>query len=489
VRGIFIFKYKMNILDIKSFILNWHNNIRYDLNNIDFEKLTKIMEDFCFFILDKDVLKLIENFEFPKSLYKKSNLVNIENIKIGGYEQEKKNNIIIQSMAITGLNRVDKLFDEFCSLADSGSQMIRFAITGISDAKNVEILYNKLQNTKYSSIPMIMCGQYNVFPVISQTNILHYISKLRINPGNISLHSNNIDNFKNTLEYLVKFNQNINNINQSNKKIAIRIGVNWGSLDENFKKMVIDINSKNNFKADSKKLEVCALVMSVLFSSLYAEMLGFDKNLIIVSCKSSDPEILYLSSKLIRLFSDYPIHLGLTEAGSGDDGIVISSAALSPILRDGIGETIRVSITPKINESRTKEVFIAKKILSSLGLLFDKPKIISCPGCGRTDSDYFRILAEDSKKFIEENIEKWCLKYQNDKIRSINIAVMGCLVNGLGEMGHANIGISLPGFREQNSCLVYLDGKKHTVLKGENIKNDFFQIIEEYIYNYSVLKK
>jgi (E)-4-hydroxy-3-methylbut-2-enyl-diphosphate synthase len=480
----------MNLIEIKNFLKTWIDEKRNKISKklYKFDDLNKDIKDLCFFLIKNKILEKIQNYDFQISDQKKTNSVFVNHIKIGGsfdpilnFQQNLHNRkIVIQSMAISALNNIDELFKEFCELCDAGAEIIRIAVLGIEDAKNMEKLCKKLELTKYKSVPIVMCGQYNVFPVISQTNILQYISKLRINPGNISLNKDNVDNFTNTIKYLIDFNKGKkNDINK--KRIAIRIGVNWGSLDSSLKSLVIDTNSL--FDDDQKEInfDVIALVLSVIHSSLYAEMLGFDKDLIVASCKTSEAEKTYLCAKLLSILSDYPIHLGITEAGSGDDGLILSSVGLAPILREGIGDTIRISITPKIFEKRTKEVIIAKQILSSIGLYFFKPKVTSCPGCGRTDSQYFRILAEEIKDYIEKNIDSWVLKYNNEKIRHLKLAVMGCLVNGPGEMSHADIGISLPGFRESGSCLVYLDQEKYCVLKGENIKNEFIEIIEGYI--------
>jgi (E)-4-hydroxy-3-methylbut-2-enyl-diphosphate synthase len=478
---------KKNLNDIeyiKKFLSEWFFKKRNKIHSgfYNQESLINDIKKLCIFILKNQIIKLASDSEFPISMHKKPNIVNISGILVG-----KENDIVIQSMAISPLNQIEKLFQEFKELSTSGAKIIRIAVLGINDANNIEILHQKLLNTEHNKVPIVMCGQYNVFPIISGTNILSYISKLRINPGNISINKDKIDNFGKTIKYLKNFNDHIHITHPGKEKISIRIGVNWGSLDEKLKMLVMDLNG--SLPEDEKiknpvHLEITALILSVLSSGLYAELLGFEKDLIIVSCKTSETESAYLCAKLLRILCDYPIHLGITEAGSGEDGIILSATGLAPLLREKIGNTIRVSITPRPNESRTKEVLVAKQILSSLGLSSFKPKITSCPGCGRTDSSYFRILAEEAKEFIDQNLKNWCEKFEEEKIKNLKIAVMGCLVNGPGEMGHAHIGISLPGFRENNSCLVYLDGKKHCVLKGDNIKEEFFEIIIKYIENH-----
>ena len=246
----------------------------------------------------------------------------------------------------------------------------------------------------------------------------------------------------------------------------------------------MDLNNKLPNPHSSNHVERIALVLSAISSGLYAEMLGLDSNLIIISCKTSTVLDSYITYKLIHILCDYPIHLGITEAGQGDDGIILTACGIAPLLLQGIGSTLRVSITPKMNESRTKEVYICKQILQSMGIRQFKPKTTSCPGCGRTDSSFFRELTERVDIFIQENLENWCEKYQNQNVRELKVAVMGCLVNGPGESKHADIGISLPGYRESHSAVVYLDGEKYCVLRAEdeiNITEEFFIIIEHYI--------
>jgi (E)-4-hydroxy-3-methylbut-2-enyl-diphosphate synthase len=464
-------------------IASWFYDLRNKIENkvINIDNFSEHVEPILHTMLTCDLRDLVDDQNFTninKSI--KKQLVDVNGVLIGGDEQ-----VAVQSMAIGSLqsNNIDKLYKEFIELADAGSQIIRIACIGKEDASNMRLLKERLHGTKYDAIPIVMCGQYNVAPIIKETDILQYISKLRLNPGNIALHSKDYDNFVDTIQYLVEYNAKL----KDRKKICVRIGVNWGSLDQKLKTLVMDLNGKLDKPRDPSHVERITLVISAISNGLYAELLGLSPNLIIVSCKTSTVIDSYIVNKLLNAMCDYPIHLGITEAGGGDDGIVLSASGIAPLLLQGIGNTLRVSITPKMNEFRLKEVLICKQILQSVGVRQFKPKTTSCPGCGRTDSSFFRDLAERTDKFIQANLEDWCEKYNNEDIRGLKVAVMGCLVNGPGESKHSDVGISLPGFRESATALVFIDGKKHKVLRAENLENnqnivdEFFQIIEEYV--------
>ena len=461
-----------------NFLASWFYETRKKIQNgtINIDNFSQNIEEILYKLLSYDLRKLVDDQNFSQiNQNKEKNRVNVGGVFIGGDEK-----FIVQSMAINSLEKIDALHKEFIELADAGSEIIRIACVSESDASKMRLLKERLHGTKYDAIPIVMCGQYNVAPIIKNTDILDHISKLRINPGNITLHAKNDDNFIETIKYLVLYNSKLTN----RPKICVRIGVNWGSLDAKLKTIVMDMNNKLPEPRSSSHVERIVLVLSAISSGLYAEILGLNKNLIIVSCKTSTVIDGYITSKLMNILCDYPIHLGITEAGQGDDGVVLTACGIAPLLLQGIGSTLRVSITPKINESRTKEVYVCKQILQSVGIRQFKPKTTSCPGCGRTDSSFFRELAEKVDIFIKENLENWCVQYQNEDIRGLKVAVMGCLVNGPGESKHSDIGISLPGYRESHSAVVYLDGEKHCVLKAENkinITEEFFKIIEKYV--------
>ena len=456
--------------------------------SVNQDNFHECVEPVLHLLLATDLRQLVDNQEFTRinsGVLKR--LVNVGGVLVGGNEP-----CVVQSMALGSLQieNIDKLCKEFIELADAGSQIIRIACISQSDAANMRLLKEKLfeqdfrDGTQYGKIPVVMCGQYNVAPIIKETDILRHIAKLRINPGNIAIHSKDYDNFKETISHLVEHNKGM----PDGKKICVRIGVNWGSLDEKLKTLVMDINSRLAEPRNSAHVERVALVISAISSGLYAELLGLSADLIVISCKTSTVVDTYVVTKLLHHLCDYPIHLGVTEAGQGDDGVVLTACGIAPLLLQGIGSTLRVSLTPRMNESRTKEVIICRQILQSVGVRQFRPKTTSCPGCGRTDSTFFRRLAEQADEFIQSNLEEWCRIYKNEKIRGLKVAVMGCLVNGEGESKHADIGISLPGFRESNVAIVYLDRAKHCVLRADNLGEDgsdiaikFFEIIEKYV--------
>ena len=461
-----------------NFLASWFYKTREKIQNgvMNAENFSQNVEEILNVLLSYDLKELVEDQNL--SLINK----NIEKrlVNVGGVLLGKNGQCVVQSMAINSLQKIDALHKEFIELADAGSEIIRIACVSENDAAKMRLLKERVHGTKYDKIPIVMCGQYNVAPIIKNTDILNHIAKLRINPGNITLNAKNDDNFIETIKHLVTFNSQL----IDRPKICVRIGVNWGSLDQKLKTIVMDLNNKLPNPHSSNHVERIALVLSAISSGLYAEMLGLDSNLIIISCKTSTVLDSYITYKLIHILCDYPIHLGITEAGQGDDGIILTACGIAPLLLQGIGSTLRVSITPKMNESRTKEVYICKQILQSMGIRQFKPKTTSCPGCGRTDSSFFRELTERVDIFIQENLENWCEKYQNQNVRELKVAVMGCLVNGPGESKHADIGISLPGYRESHSAVVYLDGEKYCVLRAEdeiNITEEFFIIIEHYI--------
>jgi len=268
----------------------------------------------------------------------------------------------------------------------------------------------------------------------------------------------------------------------------IRIGVNWGSLDQEMLKTLMDSNSLLNQPLSSKSIMKEALIRSVLDSANQAESLGLSKNKIIVSCKVSDVQDLIEVYTNLSKRCNYPLHLGLTEAGIGSKGIVASAASMGYLLQNGIGDTIRISLTPEPNESRVKEVIVAQELLQTMGIRAFSPIVIACPGCGRTTSTFFQQLAGDIQVYLRESMPGWKHKYQG--VEEMTVAVMGCVVNGPGESKMANLGISLPGTGEVPVAPVYVDGKKTVTLKGDNIGIDFIDIINSYVEkNYQTNKK
>jgi (E)-4-hydroxy-3-methylbut-2-enyl-diphosphate synthase len=349
-------------------------------------------------------------------------------------------------------------------LTDAGSELVRVTVNNEISAENIIKIRDILYKSNYTT-PIIGDFHYNAHTLLSAyPETAAALDKYRLNPGNIGGLNKFDDNFAQIIAIAIK-----------NDK-PVRIGGNWGSLSRQYLENTI-VNGEKS--ADYESIIKEGLIDSVLKSAKYAEDLGLQSDKIILSCKVSSV------SQLVDVYSEiatkckYPLHLGLTEAGMGDNAVISSVAAISILLNEGIGDTIRVSLTPDKMGIRTKEVEVCKDILSSLNLKQFKPKVISCPGCGRTSSNYFIDLTKDINKHIDNNMLEWKSKYIG--VENINIAVMGCIVNGPGESKHANIGISLPGTNESPSAPVFIDGEKVTTLKGDHIRDDFIKLVEEYI--------
>jgi len=383
-------------------------------------------------------------------------------VDVGGVIIGSSHPIRIQSMTNTQTEDSLKTASQIKELYDSGSEIVRITVNNEDSAKSVIKIKDLLVKSNYN-LPLVGDFHYNGHTLLANyPEAASILDKYRINPGNVGSSDN-----KNFTEII--------NIAKKNNK-AVRIGGNWGSLSRSYlEKTIVDGKKSDRYEEIIKD----ALIDSVLKSALLAEEIGLPSNKIILSCKvSSVTELVEVYTEIAKKCK-YPLHLGLTEAGMGDEAIVSSVAALSILINYGIGDTIRVSLTPDKMGARTKEVDVCKNILSSLGLKQFKPKVVSCPGCGRTSSNYFIELTKDINNHIENNMITWKSKYRN--VENINIAVMGCIVNGPGESKHANIGISLPGTNESPSAPVYVDGEKVTTLKGETIKEDFLNIVETYI--------
>ncbi|RLA06423.1 MAG: 4-hydroxy-3-methylbut-2-en-1-yl diphosphate synthase [Gammaproteobacteria bacterium] len=387
---------------------------------------------------------------------KKTNIVKIGDIKIGGL-----NPIVIQSMTSTDTADIQATTSQIIKLYNAGSQMIRITVNNDDSAKAVVKIKEKLLQ-KNINVPLIGDFHFNGDRLLKRhLGCAESLNKYRINPGNIK------DNqFLNLIELAIKHNK------------AIRIGVNWGSLDQSLLAKMLD---KNNQKKQSLPLDVInkqAVIESAISSAKLAEKIGLSKNKIILSCKMSAVQDLIDVYRDLNRSCNYALHLGLTEAGLGNKGIVSSVAALSILLQQGIGDTIRISITPIGQQKRDEEVKIARQLLQSMQINFFKPEIIACPGCGRTSSDSFIKLAQASENFINKNYHKWQHK---KNINNIKIAVMGCVVNGPGESKYADIGISLPGSGEDMVAPIYINGKKSMTVKGENMADDFLKILKKYL--------
>jgi len=390
--------------------------------------------------------------------------VDIDHVKIGAGAP-----VVVQSMTSTDTENVDATVKQCLSLAQAGSELIRLTVNTDGAAKAIPIIKEKLLSQNIST-PLVGDFHFNGHKLLtSYPECAEALSKYRINPGNVGKGKGNQheNNFSQMIEIAIK-----------NDK-AVRIGVNWGSLDQNLMAKMMDQNSELKQPKTTQQVMHDALIFSAIDSARLAEAIGLSKNKIILSCKMSGVQDLISIYRNLHQQCDYPLHLGLTEAGMGDKGIVASTAALSVLLQEGIGDTIRISLTPEPGASRNKEVLIAQEILQALELRAFTPAVISCPGCGRTSSDYFQHLAKDIQGFLKNNISNWRPKYPG--VENMKVAVMGCVVNGPGESKHANIGISLPGSGEKPVAPVYEDGQKTVTLKGDNIAKEFESIVLRYI--------
>jgi (E)-4-hydroxy-3-methylbut-2-enyl-diphosphate synthase len=352
-------------------------------------------------------------------------------------------------------------------LAIAGSELVRITVNTPEAAEQVPFIREQLDRMGID-VPLIGDFHYNGhrlltdYPAMAQA-----LSKYRINPGNVGKGEKKDKQFAMMIEAAVKYDK------------CVRIGVNWGSLDQELLVDLMDENAKRAEPWDAKQVMVQALVTSALDSAAYARELGLDPNQIIISCKVSGVQDLISAYRALSARCDYALHLGLTEAGMGIKGTVASATALGVLLQEGIGDTIRVSLTPQPGEARTQEVLIALEVLQSLGLRSFNPSVTACPGCGRTTSTTFQELAKQIDDYLRAQMPVWKAKYPG--VENMKVAVMGCIVNGPGESKHADIGISLPGTGEAPAAPVFIDGQKAMTLRGEGIATEFHQIVERYI--------
>ncbi len=352
------------------------------------------------------------------------------------------------------------------ALAAAGSQLVRITVNNEEAAAAVPEIAARLRDLGVQ-VPLIGDFHYNGHLLLANyAETARVLDKYRINPGNVGSKRRD-ENFS-----------IIARIAAENRK-AVRIGVNWGSLDQDLLTRMMDANASSEKPLEAKEVYIEAMIESALLSAELAEECGVAHNQIIISAKVSGVQDLVEVYRRLASRCDYPLHLGLTEAGMGSKGIISSAAALSILLAEGIGDTIRVSLTPKPNGDRTEEVQIAQQILQSLDLRRFNPQVTACPGCGRTTSTFFQHMAEDIQIYLRDQMPVWREKYPG--VSDLKVAVMGCVVNGPGESKHANIGISLPGTFEEPKAPVYVDGKLMVTLKGDNIVPEFLQILENYV--------
>jgi (E)-4-hydroxy-3-methylbut-2-enyl-diphosphate synthase len=380
--------------------------------------------------------------------------------------------VVVQSMTNTDTADAKSTIEQVYALWQAGSEVVRITVNSPEAAAQVSAIRHGL-DALGCDVPLVGDFHYNGHKLLqAYPDCAKALAKYRINPGNVGKGSKRDEQFASMVEAAIHY------------KKAVRIGVNWGSLDQAKMAQMMDDNAKSATPLSSGALMQEALIQSALESAQQAVNLGLDPNQIIISCKVSNVQDLVSVYRTLSDRCDYPLHLGLTEAGMGSKGIVASTAALSLLLQEGIGDTIRVSLTPEPNESRTKEVVVAQEILQTMGIRAFTPLVTACPGCGRTTSTYFQELAMQIQAYLRQQMPVWRAAYPG--VADMSVAVMGCVVNGPGESKLANIGISLPGTGETPVAPVFVDGQKTVTLKGDHIAQEFQAIVEEYVkHNYA----
>jgi (E)-4-hydroxy-3-methylbut-2-enyl-diphosphate synthase len=388
-------------------------------------------------------------------------------VNIGGIRVGSDAPVVVQSMTNTDTADVESTIQQVASLARAGSELVRVTVNNDEAAKAVPYIVEGIRQKGWET-PIVGDFHYNGHLLLRKyPDCAKALSKYRINPGNVSIGRKDDDNFRTMVECAVE-----------NQK-PVRIGVNWGSLDQALLTRMMDENSKSAEPEDARDVMMEAMVVSALDNAAAAERYGLRRDQIILSAKVSNVrDLLDVYTELGRR-CDYALHLGLTEAGMGMKGVVASTAGLAPLLLNGIGDTIRVSLTPEPGADRAEEIRCAQQILQSLSIRSFMPQVTSCPGCGRTTSTYFQELAQRIQGYLVESMPEWKKIYPG--VEELKLAVMGCIVNGPGESKHANIGISLPGTFEEPKAPVYVDGKLFTTLKGDHIVEEFQVILDEYV--------
>jgi len=393
---------------------------------------------------------------------RKRHAVKVGNVIVGGDSP-----VVVQSMTNTDTADIDGTAQQIIELAEAGSELVRITVNNDESAAAVPYIKERLQ-IRNISVPLVGDFHFNGHKLLSDNPACaEALDKYRINPGNVGRGAKKDAQFSEMIEIACRYDK------------PVRIGVNWGSLDQALLARLLDENAKLAVPRDLQLIMQDAVIQSALESAVLAEEVGLGRDKIILSCKTSHVQDLVAIYRRLAAQSDYALHLGLTEAGMGSKGIVASTAALSLLLQDNIGDTIRISLTPEPGGSRLKEVQVAQEILQTMGLRAFTPMVIACPGCGRTTSTYFQQLAEDIQSYLRNQMPVWRDKHPG--VENMSVAVMGCVVNGPGESKHANIGISLPGTGERPVAPVYIDGEKDVTLKGEHIAEEFQALVEDYV--------
>lgn len=401
-------------------------------------------------------------FDSPLNTRRQCHQVKIDHVIVGGDAP-----VVVQSMTNTDTADVASTVKQVAELAEAGSELVRITVN-TSDAAAAVPEIRKQLDAMGCDVPLVGDFHFNGHKLLTQhPECAQALSKYRINPGNVGRGKRRDEQFATMIEFAIKYDK------------AVRIGVNWGSMDQELLAKLMDENAQLADPADPKDVMIETVIRSALESAEKAEELGLSANKIILSCKMSAVQDLIIVYRAMAKRCKYALHLGLTEAGMGSKGIVASTAALSILLHDGIGDTIRISLTPEPGAPREKEVIVGQEILQTMGLRAFVPLVTACPGCGRTTSTYFQSLAEKIQNYVRQEMPTWNEKYIG--VEHMSVAVMGCVVNGPGESKHANIGISLPGNGEKPVAPVYEDGVKTVTLKGDHISEEFQQMVDAYI--------
>jgi len=391
--------------------------------------------------------------------------VDVGGVKVGGNHP-----IVVQSMTNTDTVDVSATVNQVMALARAGSELVRVTVNTEQAAAAVPKIVDTLDKFGVR-VPIIGDFHYNGHILLKKyPECARALAKYRINPGNANIGRKTDDNFRTMIDVAVANNK------------PVRIGVNWGSLYQALLTRMMDENSKRPDPKDAREVTLDAMVASAVESAHAAEAYGLGRDKIILSAKVSGVQDLIDVYRALGAVCDYALHLGLTEAGLGSKGIVATTAALAPLLQEGIGDTIRASLTPAPNGDRTEEVIVSQQILQSLGIRSFTPQVTACPGCGRTTSTFFQEMADQIQSYLREQMPKW--KANHPGVEELKVAVMGCVVNGPGESKHSHIGISLPGTFEEPKAPVYVDGRLLTTLKGNHIVAEFIQILNEYVVSH-----
>jgi (E)-4-hydroxy-3-methylbut-2-enyl-diphosphate synthase len=388
-------------------------------------------------------------------------------VRIGSVEVGGPNPIVVQSMTNTDTADVQSTVNQVMALANAGSELVRVTVNTEEAAAAVPKIVDTLDKFGVR-VPIIGDFHYNGHLLLKKYPAMaRALAKYRINPGNVNIGKKHDDNFRIMIEAAIEYQR------------PVRIGVNWGSLDQALLTRMMDENNKLAEPLDAKMVTLRAIVVSALNSAAAAESYGLPRNRIILSAKVSGVQDLIAVYRMMASECDYALHLGLTEAGLGAKGIVATTAALGVLLQEGIGDTIRASLTPLPNGDRTEEVIVSQQILQSLELRSFTPQVTACPGCGRTTSTFFQDMADQIQTYLREQMPVWKARYTG--VEEMKVAVMGCIVNGPGESKHANLGISLPGTFEEPVAPVYVDGKLKCTLRGDRIVAEFIDILNAYV--------